>query len=155
MRAWQYTTNSGPLEKRLKLNITAAVPQPKPTQHLVRIVSVALNPVDFKPADVSIVSRLMIRKPATPGIDFAGYIVKPADGSSLKPGQAVFGCAVSSPFAGGALREFATTETATTVAIPEGLSITDACTIGVAGETAYQTLVPKLKAGQKVFINGG
>lgn len=154
MRSWQYTTTKGGLENNLKLNPTP-LPQPKPTQHLVQMLAVALNPVDYKPAEIAIFSRLAIPKPATPGIDFVGRIVTPAAGSTFKPGQLVFGVAGTSPFAAGALREYAVTEQKGTVAVPEGLEARDAATIGVAGLTAYQSLLPYVKKGDRVFINGG
>lgn len=43
------------------------VPTPKPKQHLVQVLTSALNPVDYKPAEIAVFSRLMIPKPATPG----------------------------------------------------------------------------------------
>jgi NADPH:quinone reductase-like Zn-dependent oxidoreductase len=39
--------------------------------------------------------------------------------------------------------------------VPEGVDPIDASTIGIAGLTAYQTIVPKVKQGDKIFINGG
>lgn len=66
-----------------------SVPVPKASQYLVQVVTVALNPIDYKPAEIRIINRLAIRKPATPGLDFASYVVKPPDspGSTLKHGQ--------------------------------------------------------------------
>lgn len=118
------------------------------------MLAVALNPVDYKPAEIPLISFL-IPKPATPSIDFAGPIVTPATGSPLKPGQLVFGMAGTNPLAGGALAEFALTEKEITVALPDGVDLVDAATIGVAGLTAYQSIVPNVKKGDHIFINGG
>jgi len=41
------------------------------------------------------------------------------------------------------------------VALTDGVDPVDAGTIGVAGLTAYQSIVPRVKKGDKVFINGG
>jgi len=153
IKAWQFTRGTGGLEANLRLN-TIAPPQPKSTQHLVQVLACALNPVDYKPGEHPVLGPLLVRKPATPGIDFAGYIAVPASGSPLKRGQLVFGVA-SSPFGGGALSEFAVFEKETTVPVPEDVTPVDACTIGVAGLTAYQSIVPRVKKGDKVFINGG
>ena len=153
IRAWQFTRGTGGLEANLKLN-TIAPPQPKPTQHLIQVLACAINPVDYKPGEHPVLGPLLVRKPATPGIDFAGCIAVPASDSPLKKGQLVFGVAAS-PFGGGALSEYAIFEKKSTVPIPDGVDIIDASTIGVAGLTAYQSIVPRVKAGDKIFINGG
>ena len=155
MRAWQYSSTKGGLVKNLKINPTAPLPKPKPDQHLVQISVAALNPVDYKAAEIPGVATLAISKPATPGIDFAGKIITPASGSDLKAGQLVFGSCGTSPLAGGALAEFAISTTKSTVALTDGVDMIDAATIGVAGLTAYQSIVPRVKNGDKIFINGG
>ncbi|KAL8809931.1 MAG: hypothetical protein Q9200_002986, partial [Gallowayella weberi] len=113
------------------------------------------NPVDYKPAEIPGLIRFAITKPATPGIDFAGSIVRPASGSPLKAGQLIFGACGTSPIAGGALREFSVSGVKSAVVIPEGVDPVDAATVGVAGLTAYQSIVPHVKSGDKIFINGG
>lgn len=155
MRVWQYPSTKGGLEKNLQLNPSAPLPKPKPNQHLVQVLATALNPVDYKPAEIPFVGRLMVPKLATPGIDFVGCMVVAATGSSLKPGQLVFGAVGTSPFAGGALAEFALVEKTNAVAVPDGVGPIDAGTIPVAGLTAYQSIVPRVKKGDKIFINGG
>ncbi|ETI19839.1 hypothetical protein G647_08853 [Cladophialophora carrionii CBS 160.54] len=155
MRAWQYSSTKGGLEKHLHLNESAAIPSPKHDQHLVQVLAVALNPIDHKPAEFQLLSRLAIPKPATPGLDFVGYLVTPAAGSALKPGRLVHGCTGTSPLAGGGLAEYAVCKPEQVVAVPEGIDRTDAATLGVAGLTAYQTIVPYVKAGDEIFINGG
>jgi NADPH:quinone reductase-like Zn-dependent oxidoreductase len=173
---WQYTATSGSLENNLKLHSSAPIPAPKKDQHLVRILTTALNPVDIKLAENTIISRLLVSKPATPGIDFVGHMVKPAASSSLKPDQLVFGFGAASPFAGGCLREYTAMPTVGTLALPTGVDPIDAATIGmtllgiilsetlanynqrylgVAGLTAYQSILPHVKAGSRVFLNGG
>jgi NADPH:quinone reductase-like Zn-dependent oxidoreductase len=155
MKAWQHTTTTGGLEKNLKLNPTAPLPTPKASQHLVQIIATALNPVDYKPAENAILRRLLYPKVATPGLDFAGCIVTPAPGSTLKPGQVVFGVTAKLPFTGGALAEFSAAEAGNATVLPEGVSPIDAASIGVAGISAYQSIVPHVKKGDKIFINGG
>lgn len=143
------------MEKNLKLNPSAPIPKPNPNQNLVQIIAVALNPVDYKPAEIPLVGRFIVPKLATPGIDFAGCVVTPATGSALQGGQLVFGVAGTTPVAAGALKEFALVEKDTAVALPEGVDPVDAATIGVAGLSAYQSIVPHVKDGDSVFINGG
>ncbi|EXJ83686.1 hypothetical protein A1O1_07310 [Capronia coronata CBS 617.96] len=161
MKAWQYTsTTKNGLENTMRLNSAAPVPTPTASQYLIKIVATALNPLDFKPAEIAVFNRLVIRKPATPGLDFAGYIVTAPSGPSgskshFTPGQFVFGVTGASLFAGGALAEYAIAKDPHIVAVPEHLDPIDAATIGVAGLTAYQTIVPHVKSGDRVFINGG
>lgn len=155
MRAWQYHSTAGGLDKNLTLNSSATMPTPKPNQHLIRVLAMAFNPVDYKVCEVQLINRLAVTKPATPGLDVAGRIVKPAAGSGLQEGQLVFGVAGASAIAGGALAEYAVINTEGSVAAPEGLSALHAASIPIAGLTAYQTIVPYVKAGLRVFVNGG
>ena len=155
MRSWQYSRTAGGLEKNLTLNPAAPLPSPNPDQHLVQVIAAALNPVDYKVAEIPGLILFAIAKPATPGIDFAGTVVRPANGSPLKAGQLVFGASGTTAVAGGALREFSVSGLKSTATIPEGVDPTDAATVGVAGLTAYQSIVPYVKSGDKVFINGG
>jgi NADPH:quinone reductase-like Zn-dependent oxidoreductase len=153
-RAWQFSNAKGGIEKNITLNPLTPLPKGKPNQHLVQMIATALNPVDCKTAESAITSAL-ISKPATPGIDFSGRIVTPAAGSPLKAGQLVFGTSALMPLAGGALQEYKHTPMESTVAVPDGVDPIDAATIGVAGLTAYQTIVPRVKSGDRIFINGG
>ncbi|KAK4986901.1 hypothetical protein LTR66_007736 [Elasticomyces elasticus] len=155
IKAYQYSSTKGGLDKNLEVNHSALLPKPKPDQHLIQVIAIALNPVDYKPAEVPLVGQFIVPKPATPGIDFAGCIVTPATGLSLKRSQLVFGVAGTTPFAGGALSEFTLAEKEGTVALPNSVDPIDAATISIAGLTAYQSIVPKVKKGDKVFINSG
>lgn len=148
-------STKGGIEENLHINSSAPLPKPKPTQSLVQVIAIALNPVDYKPAEVALVSRIAITKPATPGIDFAGCVVTPATGSAFKRGQLVYGVSGTNPLAAGALREFTLTEKECMLAVPDGVDLIDAATIGTAGITAYQSIVPRVKKGDRVFINGG
>ncbi|KAL2074670.1 hypothetical protein VTL71DRAFT_8449 [Oculimacula yallundae] len=155
MRAWQYSSTAGGIEKTMKINPSAPVPKPKPNQHLVKVLATAINPVDYKPAEVPIIGRLLVSYPATPGLDFAGILVTPATGSNLKAGDLVFGVAGTSPLAGGALADYAIVDQKHALAIPEGVSTLDVAVLGVAGLTAYQSIVPRVKQRDHIFINGG
>lgn len=155
MRAWQYSSTKNGIESNLAINPTAPLPKLKPDQHLIKVIAAALNPIDYKPAEIPGVGYFAITKPATPGIDFAGTIAKAAPGSAFKTGQLVFGVAGNSPLAGGALAEFCVSKPNCTVAIPDGVEPVDAATLGVASLTAYQSIVPHVKEGHRVFINGG
>lgn len=48
MKAWQYDSVAGGLEKNLKINDTAAQPAIGDDEILVEVHAMALNPVDYK-----------------------------------------------------------------------------------------------------------
>jgi NADPH:quinone reductase-like Zn-dependent oxidoreductase len=155
MRAWKYASASGGLEKNLILHASEALPKPGPNQHLIKVLAVGLNPVDFKPAEAPFVGRFAVKKPATPGFDVAGRIVTPADSSSLEPGQLVFGAASTNPLAGGGLAEYVAAPAKTLVPVPTGVSPLVVAGAPIAAVTAHGSIVPYVHAGSRVFINGG
>ncbi|KAE9372833.1 putative zinc-type alcohol dehydrogenase-like protein C16A3.02c [Stipitochalara longipes BDJ] len=156
MRAWQYTTTEGGIEKNLKLNPDAPVPTPKPKQNLVKVIAMALNPADYKNAEASLISRLLISKPATPGLDFAGQIITSGTESPFKADQLVFGVPSKWVFNSlGSLCEYTLADNDAILAIPDGVSLVDAAALPVTGLTAYQSVALRVKNGDKIFINGG
>lgn len=156
MRASQWTSAAGGLEKNLKVNTNASLPKAANSlgkdQTLVKVSYSALNPVDFKLPELPIVGQFAISKPASPCMDFSGKVVATTR-SDLKPGQSVFGKLEPPQF--GAMAEYVVADRAGCVLLPEGVSLKDAGSVGVAGLTAYQCVVPNVKSGGKVFINGG
>jgi NADPH:quinone reductase-like Zn-dependent oxidoreductase len=155
MRAWNFNSANGGVEKNLHINEAAPMPIPKADQHLIRVLAASLNPVDYKVAEAPLIGRLIIPKNACPGIDVVGEIVKPASGSSLKTGQMVFGMAGTSLVAGGAMAQYTVVPSKAAAAVPEGADKSALATVGVAGMTAYQSIVPFVKDGSRIFINGG
>jgi NADPH:quinone reductase-like Zn-dependent oxidoreductase len=155
IRAWQYTSSRGGIEKHIKINPSTPMPKPQSNEHLVQVTACALNPVDHKPAEIFIVDKLVNTKPATPGIDFSGRIVIPAAGSSYKAGQLVCGCAGRTLMAGGGLSEYAIVQSGHLAPLPPGVDPIDAASVSVAGLTALQSIGSSLKKGDKIFVNGG
>lgn len=164
MKAWQFSQTTGGLEKNLKLNNSAALP-PKANslaadQVLVQVLSASLNPVDYKFAQMPVVGNLIIKKPSSPGLDFSGRVVASGPNSKkistedLKPGQLVFG-RHEAPTQFGTLAEYTIVPRGGCIPLPEGVSVDDAACIGTAALTAYQCIVPNIKSGDRVFINGG
>ena len=155
MRVWTYDSTDGGLEEHLKLYPSEPLPKASPSQHLIKVAAVALNPVDFKAPEAPLIGRLAVKKPATPCFDVAGYIVTPADGSSLEPGQLVFGAANSNPLGGGALAEYVAAPANAICRVPSGISPLVAAGVPVAATTAFASLIPYISKGSRVFINGG
>ncbi|EXJ89501.1 hypothetical protein A1O3_02568 [Capronia epimyces CBS 606.96] len=160
MRAWQYTQTHGGLERNLTLNTAAALPPHDAKtlgqdRVLVQILATSLNPVDYKFAELPVVGRLMIKKPASPGLDFAGRVAAPG-GGELATSTLVFG-RLDAPGQFGTLAEYTVARKQALAVLPEGVSAQDAACVGTAGLTAYQCIIPNVTRGQgtRVFINGG
>lgn len=164
MKAWQFSQTAGGLEKNLKLNNAAPLPPKAKSlpadQILVQVLSAAINPIDYKLAEIPVLGNLVIKKPSSPGLDYAGRVVaagpnsKKVSNEDLKPGQLVFG-KLDAPTQYGTIAEYTIVSRAGCVPLPEGLGPDDAASIGTAALTAYQCIVPHIKSGARVFINGG
>ncbi|KAH6612944.1 hypothetical protein B0J18DRAFT_447410 [Chaetomium sp. MPI-SDFR-AT-0129] len=161
MKAWQYSKTAGGLEKNLTLQNAVPVPRlptnPSTTQLLIQVLSTSINPVDYKAPETGFLSRIVFGSPATPGTDFCGRVVRtagPADErAGFDVGDLVFGRTGFQQH--GTTGEYTTTPAKNVARLPDGVSPDDAAAVGVAGFTAYQSIVPHVKAGDKVFINGG
>ncbi|KAK5170263.1 uncharacterized protein LTR77_004849 [Saxophila tyrrhenica] len=153
MKAWQYSSNTKGITPHLILNPSVPVPIPSRLgEMLIRVLSVALNPVDHRPAE-TVLYRFAIPKPATPGVDFAGEVVQaPADGA-FREGDVVFG-ASGSIFAGGMLAEYAVAESSRVVEVGK-ITPNEAAAIAIAGLTAYQSIISRVKPNSHILINGG
>ncbi|KAJ4358594.1 uncharacterized protein N0V89_003178 [Didymosphaeria variabile] len=125
-----------------------------PGEALIRVHAASLNPVDYKLAEVPLIGRLAIPKPATPGLDFAGVVARPGPNSALKAGQRVFG-KLEPKQQYGTLGEYIIGSAAGTVPLPDGVSFEEGATLGVCGLVTYQCLVKNVKRGDRVLVNGG
>ncbi|KIW73477.1 hypothetical protein PV04_01591 [Phialophora macrospora] len=175
MRAWQFTSTHGGLEKNLTLNTAAPLPPHDAAslgkdRLLVKVLATSLNPVDYKIAELPLVGRLAVKTPATPGLDFAGRVVAVGtDPSSpgIGVGEIVFG-RLGGPTKFGTLAEYTIARRNGVASLPKGVGPRDAACVGTAALTAYQCVVPNVshvKQGDggnsagaspaRVFINGG
>lgn len=162
MRAWRYYNGKGGLETQLQYEEVDPPAEPKPSadQVLVEILSTSVNPADYKLPEVwPRLSRILFSRPITPGLDFAARIVRQHEpvnskAENLNHGQLVFGL-MGRPAKYGPWAEYALVPKNAIAAIPAGVNINDAATAGVAAITAYQTIIPHVKPGDRVFINGG
>lgn len=156
MRAWQWTACSTTLESALHLNPSAPLlsRRLRAGECLIRVHAASLNPVDYKLAELPIVGRMAIPKPATPGLDFSGVVVKISSDSSLKVGQRVFG-KLEPKQQYGSLGEYIIGSKEGTVPLPDAIGFEEGATMGVCGLVTYQCLVKNVKKGDHVLINGG
>lgn len=157
MKAWQYTDTSGGLEKHLELNEIPRPPEPLAEfEILVEVTSASINPADYKVPELGLISRSVISRPATPGMDFSGRVASlGAKVDSFRVGEAVFGRLA--PKQRGSLGQFVVVDTKGEVCVPlpDGVDADAAAAVGTAGVTAYETIAPYVRAGDRVFINGG
>ncbi|KAK6000119.1 hypothetical protein QM012_004107 [Aureobasidium pullulans] len=153
MRAWQYTNNRGGVAKKLRLESNVKVPKPSgPKEMLVKVLTISLNPVDHKPAE-TLLYHFTFSKPTTPGADFVGEVVQIPPGCSFQKGDRVFGTAKNA-FAGGMLAEYAIADTDRVVLLGD-ITPEEGAAIPIAGLTAYQSILPRVKPKSRIFINGG
>ncbi|KAJ4299057.1 hypothetical protein N0V90_004301 [Kalmusia sp. IMI 367209] len=149
MYAWQFKTASGGLENNLYLP-AAGVPKPRITEEqvLVEVYSAALNPADYKP-------EAWFRRHPYLGWTFVGKVIETGrKASSYRVGEMVFGT-YSGPLGRGSLGQYIAVSMDMLATVPKGLETDHMAGVGVAGLTAYQSIHPNVKKGDKVFINGG
>ena len=158
MRAWQWSACSTTLEDTIQINESAPLPTAKRSlqagESLIQVHAAALNPVDYKLAELPVVGRMAIPKPATPGLDFAGKVVQVGSDCNVKVGQMVFG-KLEPKQQFGTLGDFIIGSKAGTVPVLEGVSAEKAATLGVCGLVTYQCIAPNVKKGDRILINGG
>ncbi len=146
-----------------------AEPQPGPGEVLLSMRAWSLNFRDLMMAKGQYNPRLKL--PAVPLSDGVGEVVALGPGASKwKVGDRVAGCfmpkwtcgeiddekAKSALGGGGAgmLAEKVAINEAGVVAVPEHLSVEQAATLPCAAVTAWQALVPHVKAGDTVLVQG-
>jgi NADPH:quinone reductase-like Zn-dependent oxidoreductase len=126
-------------------------------QILIKVITAAINPADYKIPEAAGVGKLVSPKPPViPGLDFCGRVVGlHSSDTSLLEGQLVFG-ALNRAGRLGTLGEFIIVSREECALLPPGLDLDQAAAIGTAGLTAYQSFnLEIVKPGSKVLINGG
>lgn len=159
MKAWLYSQTSGGLENNLTFSTSArAPPALRQNQVLVQVISASINPADYKVPEMGRLARtILLTTPATPGMDFAGRVVRRGSGvAAFTEGQLVFG-SLGIPSQFGSLGEYVVASIDQIAPLPDGVDPDDAATLGIAGQTAYQSIAPYVTPGKgdKVFINAG
>ncbi|KAK6087078.1 zinc-dependent acohol dehydrogenase (reticulon-4-interacting protein 1) [Seiridium cupressi] len=157
-RAWLYSSASGGLEYAIKLSDAPLKPAGE-DQILVKVHSVCLNPVDHKLSELGLLSRTIIPTPAVPCMDFSGAVYfKKCGGAAESADSFIEGEMVSGrvgPQQYGPLGEYVLAKPSELTSLPDGVDLDQASCIRTAALTAYQSIAPHVKKGDKVLINGG
>lgn len=128
------------------------MPEPKAGEVRIRIRAISVNPVDTKMRQGHMGADL----PIVLGRDVAGVVdaVGP-DAGDLREGDEVF-AVLSGPRSNGAYAQYVTTHHAFVARRPQGVSELQAAALGVAGLTAYETVVRKARVqrGEAVLVAG-
>ncbi|WP_460406963.1 NADP-dependent oxidoreductase [Actinophytocola sediminis] len=114
-------------------------PVPGPGEVVVEVAATSFNPTETALRSGMLRSLFAVDLPYTLGWDVAGT----ADG------RPVIGW-----LAGGAAAEYVATPAGRLVPAPVGIPLADAAAIPLAGLTAWQTVMPNVRPGQRVLING-
>ncbi len=131
-------------------------PEPTGSQVLVRVKSVALNPVDTYIRSGAVPMNLPL--PFVVGCDLAGTVEKTGpQATRLKPGDRVWGSNQGLLSRQGTFAEFAAVDECWLYPIPEEVSDDEAAAIALVGITAHLGLFreAKIRAGEWLFVNGG
>lgn len=125
-------------------------PTPGEGQALIRVKTVALNPVDYKAT-----KNPAWTFPHIPGVDLAGVVEQIGPGAEVKIGDRV---AIHTNLQrDGAFAEYALVDTRALALIPEDVSFAEAAAILCAGMTAYEAIVQKMNTTGKetILIHAG
>ncbi|OJI95834.1 hypothetical protein ASPVEDRAFT_206102 [Aspergillus versicolor CBS 583.65] len=158
MRAWIHRFPKLPLEDGMELEETHPRPSEclKAEEILVQVKCVGVNPADPLFAEMTWPANAIIKQTPLPGMDFSGIVVSIGSSvTSLCIGDRVFGRVDTPRGIPGTMAEFTTAELEGCVLIPPNIDYEQAAGVGTAAITAYETIVPNCKAGDRIFINGG
>ncbi|MBT2529025.1 NADP-dependent oxidoreductase [Streptomyces sp. ISL-99] len=134
------------------------VPEPKlgPDSVLVRVKAASVNPVDWKIQAGYLDSALDAVFPVIPGWDVAGVVEQAGVGvSEFAPGDEVIGYVREDFVSRGTFAEYVAAPVRTLARKPANLSFEEAAGLPLAGLTAYQALVHRLRAaeGETVLVH--
>lgn len=134
MKAWQYNSTNGGIEKNLQINESAPLPFLHDEQVLVQVHAMALNPVDYKVTEGPMPLRL-VGSNITPGADFCGTVAKVGRKvDEFQIGEFVFGAKVGA-LTNGTLAQYVVVERTMLAVLPEGVKVEEAAGVGIVGLT--------------------
>ena len=132
--------------------VDAPEPQPIPTEVLVRVKAIGLNPLDTRLR----AGEFPVRLPFTLGWDISGVVEKAPHTWRLKSGDEVFGMPLFPRMASG-YAELVSAPALHLAHKPTALSHVEAAALPSVGLTAWQGLVDlaDVSAGDRVLVHGG
>lgn len=133
-------------------------PVAKAGQVLVKVAASSVNTADLMARSLGPVVDFIPRTPAVLGMDFAGTVESVGEGvQGFAPGDEVYGCAGGVAQHQGTLAQYLAADVRLIAKKPKGVSMVEAASLPLVSITAYEALVDRLKlrAGQKVLIQGG
>ncbi|MFB8182132.1 NADP-dependent oxidoreductase [Streptomyces sp. NPDC055966] len=129
-------------------------PQPLPTEVLVRVKAIGLNPLEarLRAGEFPLIGR----PPFVLGWDISGEVVQASGTWRFRPGDEVFGMPLF-PRAASAYAEVVSAPALHLARKPASLSHVEASALPVVGLTAWQGLVDLggVKEGDRVLVHGG
>lgn len=132
-------------------------PEPRPTEVLVRVDAVGVNPIDWKTrSGGGVYENFDLSMPMVLGWDVAGIVEEVGPGvTRFRKGERVFGMP-RFPDPANAYAEYVVAPSRQLARIPEGFSDLAAAAMPLSGLTAYQAIVDTLHVGtgDRVLING-
>lgn len=149
-KVFRFNAYGGPDTQEL---VDLPVPQPGPSELLVRVRAAGVNPVDVKIRQGLLKAFMPRDLPTEFGSEVSGVVEQVGqDVTGFAVGDEVFG----SPAPGhGAFSEYTVTSAGATAKKPTHVSFEDAATLTVAAATAYDALAQlDLAPGQTLLVNG-
>lgn len=149
-KVFRFSAYGGPDTQEL---VDLPVPQPGPSELLVRVRSAGINPVDVKLRQGAMQGIRPLELPAQFGQEVSGVVEEVGqDVDGFAVGDEVFG--TPAPGHGG-FSEYTVTSALATAKKPTAVSFDDAATLAVAAATAYDGIAQLgLSAGQTLLVNG-
>ena len=136
MKALTINQFGGPEQLRIQ---EVGIPTAGPGEILVRIHAAGVNPVDYNIRNGSIKFISGKKFPRILGGDIAGIVEQSPKKSSYRPGDKVFAML---SIKGGGYAEFTSVRESHLCQVPEGLSMTEAAAVPLAGINVTGTAPP-------------
>jgi len=128
----------------------------RPNDVRVRVVAASINPVDAKIRAGSQRGAIRLHLPVTLGLDVSGEVIEVGPKvSDFAVGDLVMGC--PDHRRDGSYAEQVVVDAASLAKAPTSIPLEHAAALPLAGQTAWQCLVPRLsqRPGQRVLIQAG